>query len=89
MHGHHGSGGRKAARSNSYMDTDTDTGYIHHPDIILGSTSFAKTHSDTCDGTVLGLDLILDLLDRLEVLDSLDSQFVCGVLTISSAHITD
>jgi hypothetical protein len=73
------------AKSNSY----TDTRYLHNskpPD--LCGTGLTKTHSDTCDGTVLSLDLVLDLFDRLEVFNRLDPQLVCCILATSSAVVT-
>jgi hypothetical protein len=72
------------ARSNSYIDTR----YLHNsqPQYLCGA-SLTKTHSDTRDGTVLSLDLVLDLFDRLEVFDRLYPQLVCCVLAISSALV--
>jgi len=83
MHGYHGLG---FTLLQDLIHTLTQDIYITHPPNLCG-TSFTKTHSDTCNGTVLGLDLVLDLFDRLEVFDRLDPQLVCCVLTISSAFI--
>lgn len=46
-----------------------------------GGTGLGEAHSGTGDVAVFGLDLVLYLFDRLEVLDRLDTKLVRRVLT--------